>query len=54
MATGKTRAASNIDRAIRALAHWVTYREFHLNQAQLCLVPISSETTSCATCRRTG
>jgi hypothetical protein len=52
MATVKTRVASYTDRAIRGLAHWVTYRELHLNQAQLCVVPVSSETTSRATRRR--
>ena len=52
MATGKARLASNIDRAIRGLAHWVTNRELHLNEAHLCVVPVSTETTSRATRRR--
>jgi len=54
MATVNARVALYIDRAIRAVAHRVTDRELHLNQAQLCMIPVSSETTPRATRRRTS
>jgi hypothetical protein len=53
MAAVKARVALYIDRAIRAVAHRVTDRELELNQAQLCVIPISSETPR-ATRRRTN
>ena len=54
MAAVKTTVALFIERAIRAGAHWMTDRELHLNQAQLCVIPVSSETTPRATRRRTS
>jgi hypothetical protein len=53
MAAVKTIVALFIDRAIRAGAR-MTDRELHLNQAQLCVIPVSSETTPRATRRRTS
>ena len=49
MASVKARVASYIARAIRAVALRVTNRELNLNQAQLCVIPICSETTARAT-----
>jgi len=54
MATVKARVALHIDRTIRALANRVTGLELYLNQAPLCVVPVSSETPSRAKRRRTS
>ena len=54
MAAVKTMVALFIDRAIRAGAQRMTDRGLHLNQAQLCMIPVSSETNPRATRRRTS
>lgn len=50
MAAVKARVASYIDCIIRGVAH----REFHLNRAQMCVIPLAIEAPSHATRRRTS
>ena len=45
---------NSIDRATRVVAHRLVGQGFDLNQAQLCVIPVSSNTASRAGRRRTS
>ena len=54
MSAVKAMVALYIDRAIRIVSQRLAGQGFHPNQAQLCMIPVSSEDTSRATRRRTS
>ena len=54
MATVKAMVALYIDRAIRIVSQRLAGQGFHPNQAQLCMIAVSSEDTARTKRRRTG